>query len=230
MSEIEIQWDERGLVPVVVQDRDTQAVLMLAWMNREALDATLQSGIVHFYSRSRKALWKKGESSGNILSLISLRTDCDSDAIILSAVPAGPTCHTGKRSCFYKEIQTTPPLTLLAEDEGPNGAAAAIIETLYKVMCQRRDSASPEKSYTRSLLDKGYPKIEEKIREESGELLEVLAAGDASKVVHETADLLFHVLVGLCARGIEPASLWNELGRRFGVGGHVEKAARTAKQ
>lgn len=228
MSEIEIKWDASGLVPAVVQDRDSQAVLMLAWMNREALDATLQTGFVHFYSRSRKALWKKGESSGNTLRLISLRTDCDSDAIILSAVPTGPTCHTGKRSCFYKVLQTTAPLALLAEDEGPNGAPAAIIETLYKIMCQRRDSESAEKSYTRSLLDKGYPKIEEKIREESGELLEILAAGDASKVVHETADLLFHVLVGLCARGIEPASLWTELVRRFGVGGHVEKAARTA--
>lgn len=227
MSAIDIQWDERGLVPAIVQDRDTQAILMLAWMNREALEATLATGVVHFYSRSRQELWKKGETSGNTLALVDVRTDCDSDAILVTAVPAGPTCHTGTRSCFYKELASAPPIALHAEDQGPRGAASAIVESVYRVMCERRDSASPEQSYTRSLLDKGFPKIEAKIAEESGELLEVLAEGEAGKIVHETADLLFHVLVGLCARGIEPAALWTELQRRFGVGGHVEKAART---
>ncbi len=229
MSQLEIKWDERGLVPAIVQDQSSQAVLMLAWMNREALDATLRTGIVHFYSRSRQSLWKKGESSGNTLELCEMRTDCDSDAILISARPAGPTCHTGARSCFYKQVAADTPPALQAEDDGPDGAKAAIVDRLYEVLCARRDGSAADTSYTRSLLDKGFPKIEAKIHEESGELLEVLASGEEAKVVHETADLFFHVLVGWCARGLAPELLWAEFERRFGVGGHVEKAGRAPK-
>lgn len=228
MIDLQIKWDDRGLVPAVVQDSENQAVLMLAYMNEEALKATLETGIVHFFSRSRQSLWKKGETSGNTLSLVEIRTDCDSDAIVVLARPAGPTCHTGTRSCFYKEIDPAS-AEIAREDQGPQGARSAIADRLFQVLRERRDDSDPAKSYTRSLLDKGFPKIEAKIQEESEELLEVLADGDENKVVHETADLLFHVLVGLCARGIEIDSLWTELDRRFGVGGHVEKASRTAK-
>ena len=230
MSELQIAWDDRGLVPAVVQDHLSSATLMLAWMNQEALSATLETGIVHFYSRSRQCLWKKGESSGNTLTLVEIRTDCDSDAIVVRAKPAGPTCHTGRRSCFYREIDPkSPEPRLLQEDQGPKGASSAIVAQLYEVLCARRDSGDAEKSYTQSLLEKGFPKIGAKIAEESGELLEVLAEGDPSKVVHESVDLLFHMLVGLCARGIEVQALWDELDRRFGVGGHVEKASRDPK-
>jgi len=228
MKALEIQWDERGLVPAVVQDHQDHAILMLAWMNQEALDATLSTGIVHFFSRSRQRLWKKGETSGNTLRLVDIRTDCDSDAIVVLAEAAGPTCHTERRSCFYKDIDPKTG-TIAFEDEGPTGAPSAIADKLYQVLCERRDDSDPAKSYTRSLLDKGFPKIEAKIHEESGELLEVLATGDEGKVIHESADLLFHVMVGLCARGIELDALWGELDRRFGVGGHTEKASRPQK-
>lgn len=228
MSTLELNWDDKGLVPAVVQDHRSMAILMLGYMNREAFDATLETGIVHFYSRSRQTLWKKGETSGNTLSLVELRTDCDTDALVVVARPAGPTCHTGTRSCFYKEID--PERAAIAdEDEGPGGAPSAVLDSLYQVLCERRDESDPKKSYTRSLLDEGYPKIEAKIREESEELLEVLARGDESKVVHESADLIFHMLVGLCARGIEAEALWAEFERRFGVGGHEEKASRTKR-
>ena len=228
MSKLEIKWNEAGLVPAVVQDHHSHAVLMLAYMNREALSATLATGIVHFYSRSRQCLWKKGEQSGNTLKLIDIRTDCDSDAIVVLASPAGPTCHTGTRSCFYKVIDVASG-NVGAEDQGPAGSRSAIASSLYRVLCERRDDSDPAKSYTRSLLDKGFETIEAKIAEESGELLEVLATGEEGKVIHESADLLFHMLVGLCARGIEIDDLWAELDRRFGVGGHVEKASRTKK-
>lgn len=228
MNALEIKWDEKGLVPAVVQHHESFAVLMLAYMNREALEATLESGIVHFFSRSRQSLWKKGETSGNTLSLVEIRTDCDSDAIVVIAKPAGPTCHTGTHSCFYKEIDAES-RAIAGEDQGPVGARSAIMDKLYDVLCERRDDSDPVKSYTRSLLDKGFPKIEAKIHEESGELLEVLASGDEGKVVHESVDLMFHMLVGLCARGIEIDAVWDELDRRFGVSGHVEKASRTTK-
>jgi phosphoribosyl-ATP pyrophosphohydrolase/phosphoribosyl-AMP cyclohydrolase len=228
MSKLEIKWDDSGLVPAVVQHHESYATLMLAYMNEEALTKTLETGIVHFFSRSRQSLWKKGETSGNMLRLVEIRTDCDSDAIVVLANPIGPTCHTGTQSCFFKEID---PATaeIANEDQGPTGARSAIADKLFDVLCKRRDESDPEKSYTRSLLDKGFPKIEAKIAEESGELLEVLADGDESKVVHESADLLFHMFVGLCARGIEIDALWDELDRRFGVSGHEEKASRTKK-
>ncbi len=227
MSKIDIQWNERGLAPALVYDHLSHAPLMLAWMDEEALQATLETGIVHFHSRSRDELWKKGATSGNTLSLVEIRTDCDSDAIVIRAKAAGPACHTGQRSCFFKEIdpgQRSP--TLLKEDDGPEGAASAVVDKLYEVLCQRRDAIDPPSSYTRSLLDKGFKTIEGKIREESEELIEVLAEGEESKVVHESADLLFHMMVGLCARGIELDSIWQELDRRFGTSGHKEKASR----
>ena len=228
MSKLSIKWDSQGLAPAVVQHHESHAVLMLAYMNEEALAKTLETGIVHFFSRSRQSLWKKGETSGNTLSLINIRTDCDSDAIVVLANPVGPTCHTGTQSCFFKDID--PATAAVAnEDQGPTGARAAIVDKLFDVLCKRRDESDPAKSYTRSLLDKGFPKIEAKIAEESGELLEVLATGEEDKVVHESVDLLFHMLVGLCARGIEIDDIWDELDRRFGVSGHDEKASRSPK-
>ncbi len=228
MNKLEIKWDDKGLVPAVVQHHESYAVLMLAYMNQEALTKTLETGTVHFFSRSRQSLWKKGETSGNMLGLVDMRIDCDSDAIIVLANPVGPTCHTGTQSCFFKEIDPAT-ASVTNEDQGPTGARSAIVDKLFDVLCERRDESDPAKSYTRSLLDKGFPKIEEKIFEESGELLEVLAKGEESDVVHESADLLFHMLVGLCARGIEIDALWDEFDRRFGVSGHEEKAARKKK-
>jgi phosphoribosyl-ATP pyrophosphohydrolase/phosphoribosyl-AMP cyclohydrolase len=214
---LEPTFDERGLVPCVVQDADRGTVLMLAWMNAEALRLTRETGVVHFWSRSRQALWKKGETSGNTLALVELRLDCDADAILVRARPAGPTCHTGQTSCFYRDAEGV--------DQAP--PAATIVDALERVIAARRDGATAEKSYTKSLLDAGMPKILAKIAEEHGELAVELPAGDDAKVIHETADLLFHVMVALGARRIPVERIYAELARRFGTSGHVEKASRT---
>jgi phosphoribosyl-ATP pyrophosphohydrolase/phosphoribosyl-AMP cyclohydrolase len=216
---VEPSYDERGLVPCIVQDAATGTVLMLAWMNAEALRLTRETRTVHFWSRSRQALWKKGETSGHTLTVVELRVDCDHDAILVRATPAGPTCHTGTTSCFFHA------------DDGPDddGPALPILPRLAKIIEARRDSPAEraDKSYTRSLLEAGMPKILAKIAEEHGELAAELPAGADAKVVHETADLLFHVMVGLAARRIPIEAIFAELARRFGTSGHVEKAQRT---
>jgi phosphoribosyl-ATP pyrophosphohydrolase/phosphoribosyl-AMP cyclohydrolase len=223
----ETAWDNRGLLPAVVQDARDGTILMVAWMNREAFDLTRETGLAHFYSRSRKALWKKGETSGNTIAVQEIRLDCDADTIALIGEPTGPACHTGQRSCFYRVVDEGE----LIADGGPFGVPSAVAAELERVMIARRDGLDPEavadKSYTRSLLDGGAPRILAKIAEEHGELAAELPAGPTDKVVHETADLLFHVMVGLVWRGVSLDDVWTELARRFGVSGHAEKAART---
>ncbi|MBK9035083.1 MAG: bifunctional phosphoribosyl-AMP cyclohydrolase/phosphoribosyl-ATP diphosphatase HisIE [Myxococcales bacterium] len=213
-------WDDRGLAPAIVQDADRGTVLMLAWMNRDAWRLTVDTDLVHFWSRSRQALWKKGETSGHVLRVVELRVDCDHDAILVRVRPDGPTCHTGTTACFFH--------TAAADDDG--APPAHVVDRLAQVI-EERKAATATRSYTRALLDGGVPKILGKIAEEHGELAEELAAPtrDPHKIVHETADLLFHVLVGLAACDVPVADVWHELGRRFGVSGHDEKAARAPK-
>ena len=212
---MEPTYDASGLVPCIVQDAATGTVLMLAWMNAEALRLTRETHVVHFWSRSRQQLWKKGETSGNTLAVVELRIDCDHDAILVRATPAGPTCHTGATSCFFHRDDGV-------DDDGP---ALPILFKLAQIIESRRTSTA-EKSYTKSLLDAGMPKILAKIAEESAELAAELPAGDDAKVIHETADLLFHVMVGLTARKIPMERVLGELARRFGTSGHTEKASR----
>lgn len=214
---VEPKYDESGLVPAIVQDAQRGTVLMLAWMNAESLRLTRETGIVHFWSRSRQSLWKKGETSGNTLAVVELRVDCDADAILVRATPAGPTCHTGTTTCFFHRDDG-------ADDDGV--PAVGVLEQLDRILQSRRDSADGEKSYTKSLLDKGMPKILAKIAEESSELAVELPDGPDDKVIYETADLFFHVMVGLTARKIPVERVLDELARRFGTSGHAEKAAR----
>jgi phosphoribosyl-ATP pyrophosphohydrolase/phosphoribosyl-AMP cyclohydrolase len=208
MADADVKYDEHGLVPAIVQDATTGAVLMLAYMNAEALRLTRETGEVTFWSRSRKSLWKKGETSGNTLAHVDIQLDCDADALLVRARPAGPTCHTGTTTCWG------------------DAPVATIVDALEHVIAERRASTA-DKSYTKSLFDKGMPKILEKIAEEHGELAAELPSGDDGKVIHETADLLFHVMVGLAARDIPVAKIYAELARRFGTSGHVEKAGRS---
>jgi phosphoribosyl-AMP cyclohydrolase / phosphoribosyl-ATP pyrophosphohydrolase len=261
-------YDERGLVPCIVQDAATGTVLMLAWMNAEALRLTRETQTVHFWSRSRQALWMKGETSGNTLAVVELRLDCDLDAVLVRAHPAGPTCHTGATSCFFhrdgeaartndgeaarasdgeaarasdgeaarasgeaarasgEAAEVTGAAGSERNDVIDDGPALPILQRLAKIIDARRE-ATADKSYTKSLLEAGMPKILAKIAEEHGELAEELPDGDDAKVIHETADLVFHVMVGLAARRIPIDAVLAELGRRFGTSGHVEKARRT---
>lgn len=223
-------YDERGLVPCIVQDAATDVVLMLAWMNAEALRLTRETGAVHFWSRSRQALWKKGETSGHTLAVAEIRLDCDLDAVLVRARPAGPTCHTGATSCFFHRDTAVDGANDGANDGAmddavDDGPPPPILHRLAQVIEARR-AATAKNSYTKSLLDAGMPKILAKIAEEHGELAAELPAGEDAKVVHETADLLFHVMVGLAARRIPLDAVLAELGRRFGTSGHVEKAQR----
>lgn len=219
MTTLEPIFDEKGLVPCIVQDADRGTVLMLAWMNSEAFRLTIESGQVCFWSRSRQALWRKGETSGHTLAAIEVRIDCDRDAILVRARPSGPACHTNATSCFFRTVDG------VTDDGVPAATGAAVLDRLAEIVHARR-AATAIKSYTKSLLDAGLPKILSKIAEEHGELAVELDHGDAGAIVHETADLIFHVLVGLEARDVPLASVFAELARRFGTSGHVEKAAR----
>ena len=210
-----VSWNADGLVAAIVQHADTGEVLMLGWMSREALERTATTEQVWFYSRSRQTLWRKGETSGNTLTVRELRLDCDGDAVLVRADPAGPTCHTGSTSCFFSPLDGD-------EDDGPSGGA---VGDLWRTLSARRE-ASGDTSYTARLLAGGVETINAKITEEAGELAAALAGEDDSRVISEAADLVYHLLVGLLARDIEPGAVARELSRRAGTSGLVEKAGR----
>lgn len=218
--------DSAGLIAAIVVDRDDGRVLMLGYMNRDALAATLDSRKVTFFSRSKQRLWQKGESSGHTLALASLRVDCDGDALLIEAEPAGPTCHTGTSSCFFKpvELETA---SVIATDDGP---APGLLDQLWRTILDRkagRGMTNPDgKSYVRSLLDAGPTKIDAKLREEAAELGQALRDESNDRVANEAADLLFHALVGLAARELQPADVAAVLRARHGLSGIDEKAGR----
>jgi phosphoribosyl-ATP pyrophosphohydrolase/phosphoribosyl-AMP cyclohydrolase len=218
------RFDDKGLVPVVAQDAVSGVVRMFAWANAEALRATVATGNATFWSRSRAQLWKKGEQSGNVMPVRELRLDCDGDTVLYVVDAVGPSCHTGKTSCFYRRADGD----ALAEDNGPAEPPAAILTRLGQVIAGRR-AEPPEKSYVSSLFAKGFPKINAKITEEARELTEALPTDDREHIAHEAADLVFHALVGLEAAGVPIEDVFAELRRRFGVGGHAEKASRPPK-
>jgi phosphoribosyl-ATP pyrophosphohydrolase/phosphoribosyl-AMP cyclohydrolase len=195
----EIAFDENGLVPCVVQDSRTGEVLTLAYMNEEALERTRQSGEMHFFSRSRRALWRKGESSGNVQRVKALRYDCDADAVLALVEPAGPACHTGNRTCFYRG----------AMGPSPHEALPALERTIGE-----RRAARPPGSYTAELLADA-PRIGAKLREEANEA--ALAARDEpdERLAAEAADVLYHLAVLLASRGLSLGDAFEELnGRR----------------
>ena len=224
MTEPDLAWNEHPLLPAVVQHVTTGAILMQAWMNREAYAKTVETGFAHFYSRSRDRLWKKGETSGHVLKVVEVRSDCDADSILVIARPTGPTCHTGRTSCFYSVRGDDG--EHLGEDPPTFVPLSATVDALWTTVEQRRDQADAKASYTKSLLDAGMDHILAKIREEHDELAQELANGEPAAVVHEAGDVLYHVIVGLAARGITSEALWLELRRRFGMSGHEEKASR----
>lgn len=213
----EVKWDSAGLVVVVVQDRHAGDIRMVAYANREALEKTIASGEAHFFSRSRGALWKKGETSGNTLRVAEVWGDCDGDALLYLVDPDGPSCHTGERVCFFRRLDA---------EASPGQLAEPTLVRLERALEARR-SATSEKSYTRSLLEKGAAKINEKILEEAGEFARAIAGETDDRVDSEAGDLLYHALVGLLFRNRPLRATLEVLGKRFGVSGHDEKASRT---
>ncbi len=226
---VHLRPDENGLVPAVVQHAQTGQVLMLGYMNQEAFAATLETGRVTFWSRSRNELWEKGQTSGNTLDMVDLATDCDSDALLVLAKPRGPTCHTGRPACFYQQIGEDglreQPLGLR-----PIQSIEETLKTVFATILARKQGlgvTSPTgNSYVRSLLTKGAGKIGEKLREEADELADALASEADERVDNEAADLLFHLMVGLALRDRSPEDVAACLAARHGVSGIDEKASR----
>ena len=203
MDMSKIKFDDRGLVPAIAQDASTGRVLMLAYMNAESLQATLDSGYATYYSRSRQQMWRKGETSGHTQKIRAIRYDCDGDAILLTVDQTGPACHTGEISCFFNEVMTD-------EDEP---ATAAILQQVYDVIADRK--ANPQEgSYTNYLLDKGVEKICKKVGEEASETIIAAVKGSKEEVTYEAADLMYHLLVLLFQQGVTPGEVWAELDRR----------------
>lgn len=193
---------------------------MLAWMNEEALLSTLQHRKATFFSRSRQSLWVKGEGSGHLLHVAEVFLDCDGDTVLVLCDPEGPSCHTGADNCFFVRVAE--------ESEAQGSAAKPLLAELEKVLDQRKAS-SAEKSYTKSLFDAGPTKIGAKVTEEAGEFVQALTGESDDRVQNEAADLIYHLMVGLRHRGLSVRSVLSVLGQRMGIGGHVEKAARSAK-
>ena len=194
---------------------------MVAHANAEAVGRTLATGKATFWSRSRGELWVKGETSGNTLRVHEVWADCDGDALVYLVDPAGPSCHTGAESCFFRRLDGAEG----SEGEGQGGRALPVLAALDATL-EARKASSAEKSYTRSLLDAGPPKIARKVREEGGELADALESESDERVVSESADVLYHLMVGLVARGLSLADVESELARRFGMSGLEEKASR----
>jgi phosphoribosyl-ATP pyrophosphohydrolase/phosphoribosyl-AMP cyclohydrolase len=243
----EVRFDERGLVPAIVQDARTRKVLTLAYMNEESLRRTLAEGETWFWSRSRAELWHKGATSGHTQRVVELRLDCDSDALVVLVEPRGPACHTGAVSCFDTQLEgRSPAETLRAEDERTNverqagearaslssqseGAQSGVVRSnegdigevlreLYGVIEGRRREM-PEGSYTTYLFEKGLNKILKKVGEESAETIIAAKDGDPDALTLETADLVYHLLVLLVERGLTLEALSRELARRRKVKG-----------
>lgn len=245
-------WDSSPLIPAIAQDSDTKEILMLAFMDKDALNLTLQSGQMHYFSRSKNRIWRKGEQSGHIQIVQKVLIDCDNDALVFLIKQKGVACHTGQKSCFFREIdfistnQTKPPKSNLSY---------GIIDDLYHTLLERK-SADPSTSYTASLYAKGVDTIAKKIIEEASEValaLKDLQSANPKKdcqkntkeakkskkkstdkslqshLVYECADLLYHSLVALAKHNIHPEQVKSELARRFGIGGLAEKASRSAK-
>jgi phosphoribosyl-ATP pyrophosphohydrolase/phosphoribosyl-AMP cyclohydrolase len=210
-----VRFDEHGLVPCVTQDWRTGEVLTLAYMNGEALERTRATGEIHFYSRSRDEIWHKGETSGNVQRVRQIRYDCDGDALVALVDPAGPACHTGQRSCFYRDLEGTadPAPDAPPADGEPAPAAHEALTALERVLLDRRERR-PDGSYTVELLD-DPSRIADKVREEADEVSRAAGSESEERVAHEAADVLYHLQVLLVSRGVSIVSVLGVLnGRR----------------
>jgi phosphoribosyl-ATP pyrophosphohydrolase/phosphoribosyl-AMP cyclohydrolase len=214
-----LKFDERGLIPAIAQDHLTGQVRMLAYMNQAALEQTLSSGKATFFSRSRNALWTKGETSGHVLSVVSVVADCDADTLLLSVLPVGPSCHTGRPACFFRRVSAAGELSDQARE------AAPFLMELGEVL-ESRKASSAEKSYTKSLLMGGPDKIGAKLREEAGELADAIKNETDERVLSEASDLLYHAMVALTQRGLTLRQVIEVLAKRTHQSGHAEKASR----
>lgn len=217
-----IKYDSNGLVPAIAQDISTREVLMLAYMNKESIEKTLETGKATYYSRSRQEIWVKGLTSGNTQAVKEVLYDCDMDTLLVMVDQKGVACHTGERTCFFSTIGELK----ASNTSTPNAPSAMIISDLARILKDRK-TESADTSYTASLYKGGKAKIIEKIKEESDELIEAIEEKDNSEVVKELTDLWFHTMVALENSDIDINDVFGEFQRRFGTSGIEEKNSRT---
>ncbi len=221
MNKINVDFEKNnGLVPVIVQEIDTNEVLMLAYMNEEALQKTMNTGFAHYFSRSRNKLWKKGESSGNTQEVKDILIDCDNDTVLLKVKQNGVACHTGRKSCFFTNLKTNKIILDKTQEIEYN-----FTDKLYHTLLDRKN-ANPETSYVSSLYHKGENTLLKKVVEEAGEFCFAVKDDDRKEIIYEAADLAFHSLVALAYKNIHPEAILEELKRREGVSGIEEKRNR----
>jgi phosphoribosyl-ATP pyrophosphohydrolase/phosphoribosyl-AMP cyclohydrolase len=221
MSEIKIEWEKNGgLIPAVIQDIDTNEVLMLGYMNEEALELTKKTGLVHYFSRSKQRIWKKGETSGHTQEVKEILIDCDNDTLLIKVKQNGVACHTGRKSCFFTNLEKGEIVSEVEEEPEYN-----FIDKLYHTLLERK-SADAKSSYVASLYAKGENTILKKIVEEAGEFCFAIKDNDKQEMIYEAADLVFHSMVALAHKNIHPEAILNELKRREGISGIEEKKNR----
>lgn len=203
-----IKYDSKGLVPAIVQDFNTREVLMLAYMNEESLKMTIDSNTTWFYSRSRKELWNKGATSGNIQVVKNILYDCDGDTLLVEVEPAGPACHTGEKTCFYRNIDSE-----IKQNDSFEKAGKAIPEKLYDLIVDRKINPK-EGSYTNYLFEKGIDKILKKVGEEASEVIIASKNSDNQELIYEVSDLAYHLIVLLVEKGVKLDEIAKELAKR----------------
>lgn len=209
-----IRFDERGLIPAVIQDWRDGSVLMLGFMNHEAVERTLATKSVHFWSRSRNRLWEKGETSGHRLILKDLFLDCDGDTLLVKAEPVGPTCHTGERTCFFSRVQSDGQVA----EQKTGEAWGTLLDQVYATVKDRKEHPIAG-SYVASLFAGGRDRILKKVVEEAGEVVLASKGDKPSEIIHEVADLIFHVLIVLGEHDITLRDIYQELSTRMGKSG-----------
>jgi len=217
-----VDWEKCELLPVIVQDNANNEVLMMAYMNKEALGLSLSTKVAHYFSRSKQRIWKKGESSGHIQKIHSFSLDCDNDTLLIKVTQEGVACHTGRRSCFFTELESG---DSKADVEVNLENAYGVVDTLYHTI-QERKNADPSTSWTAKLLSKGENTILKKVVEEAGEYCFAHKDDDEKEMVYEAADLTYHMLVALASKNISPDRIKQELASRFNMSGIAEKNSR----
>ena len=218
-----IDWKKQdGLIPVITQDNTTNEVLMLAYMNKEALDLTISTNQAHYFSRSKQRLWRKGEESGHTQEVKSILLDCDNDTVLLKVNQTGVACHTGRKSCFFTDIKTN---KIISDVTINTAESYGVIDNLYHTI-QERKNANPEESWTSKLLNGSQNSMLKKIVEEAGEFTFAIKDDDKKEIIYEGADLVYHCLVALASKNISPDQIKQELSRRFGLSGIKEKNNR----
>ena len=210
MNVDELKFDQNGLIPAVVQDYFSKRVLTVAYMNRESLEISMREGRTCFYSRSRQCLWRKGETSGNTQDIVTIKADCDGDALVVEVIKKGPACHTGSESCFFNPVYQS--------DDHQDFS----MEALYRLL-EGRKTEPKEGSYTTYLFQKGIDKILKKVGEECTEVIVAGKGGDREETVFEIADLMYHVMVLMVEMGIQPKDIFAQLESRHVVDHKVKQ-------